>query len=269
MATEKKTPAISPLDAALLVAQSALNSVGKDAKNQFHKYSYTSAEGMIGACRDALHGAGLVARRTTWKIDPTIGEFGILISTMVVAHPESGATLSDEIVWAIVPEKGRPYDKAMAGALTSSLNYWLRDLLMVPREDETMDSRDDREYAPRSPSRPAPAPTAAPARPAAAPVARMAEPVREASPGEWVEIYCKYVNEGVAGKNQTPYVNCKNNEGQMWFVWDTALQSVLKQCQGKTIWAITEPSKIAGKPPRILELRTTPPEEAHNDMDID
>ena len=142
MATEKKTPAISPLDAALLVAQSALNSVGKDAKNQFHKYSYTSAEGMIGACRDALHGAGLVARRTTWKIDPTIGEFGILISTMVVAHPESGATLSDEIVWAIVPEKGRPYDKAMAGALTSSLNYWLRDLLMVPREDETMDSRD-------------------------------------------------------------------------------------------------------------------------------
>jgi len=54
MATEKKALAISPLDAALLVAQSALNSVGKDAKNQFHKYSYTSAEGMIGACRDAL-----------------------------------------------------------------------------------------------------------------------------------------------------------------------------------------------------------------------
>lgn len=260
MATEKKTPAISPLDAALLVAQSALNSVGKDAKNQFHKYSYTSAEGMIGACRDALHGAGLVARRTTWKIDPTIGEFGILISTMVVAHPESGVTLSDEIVWAIVPEKGRPFDKAMAGALTSSLNYWLRDLLMVPREDETMDSRDDREYTPRSPARPAPAPTPAPARPAL---------TTTQVDGEWIEIYCKYVNEGVAGKNQTPYVNCKNNEGQVWFVWDTALQSILKQCQGKTIWAITEPSRIAGKPPRILELRTTPPEEAHNDMDLD
>jgi hypothetical protein len=266
MATEKKTPAISPLDAALLVAQTALNSVGKDAKNQFHKYSYTSAEGMIGACRDALHGAGLVARRTTWKIDPAIGEFGILISTMVVAHPESGATLSDEIVWAIVPEKGRPYDKALAGALTSSLNYWLRDLLMVPREDETMDSRDDREYAPRSPSRPAPTP--APARPAAAPAPRPALTTTPTN-GEWVEIYCKYVNEGVAGKNQTPYVNCKNHEGQVWFVWDTALQSILKQCQGKTVWAITEESKVAGKPPRILELRTTPPEEAHNGVDID
>ena len=192
---------------------------------------------MIGACRDALHGAGLVARRTTWKIDPTIGEFGILISTMVVAHPESGVTLSDEIVWAIVPEKGRPFDKAMAGALTSSLNYWLRDLLMVPREDETMDSRDDREYTPRSPARPAPTPARPAAAPAASPVVFTRQVTAPFTPivatstpvnGEWVVIYCKYVNEGVAGKNQTPYVNCKNHEGQVWFVWDTALQSILK-----------------------------------------
>jgi hypothetical protein len=156
----------------------------------------------------------------------------------------------------------------MAGALTSSLNYWLRDLLMVPREDETMDSRDDREYAPRSPSRPAPTPAPAAARPPAVPAARPAPTVTPVN-GEWVEIYCKYVNEGVAGKNQTPYVNCKNHEGQVWFVWDTALQSVLKQCQGKTVWAITEESKVAGKPPRILELRTTPPEEVDHGMDID
>jgi hypothetical protein len=65
--------------------------------------------------------------------------------------------VSDEIAWVCVPEKGRPIDKSLAGCLTSSLNYWLRDLLLVPREDENeMDRRDDRAYEPRK-AAPAPA----------------------------------------------------------------------------------------------------------------
>ena len=144
------------LASALLAAQKALPSVGKDAKNSFHHYAYVSAEAMIGACRDALHGAGLTVRRAGWKFDGT-PEGGIVNSTFVLTHGPTGESVSDEIAWICVPEKGRPIDKAMAGALTSSLGYYLRDLLLVPREDESeMDRRDDRTYEPRK-SAPAPA----------------------------------------------------------------------------------------------------------------
>jgi|GEM_PF-2209178 len=137
------------LASALLAAQKALPSVGKDAKNSFHHYSYVSAEAMIGACRDALHGAGLTVRRAGWKYDGS-PEGGIVNSTFVLTHGSTGESVSDEIAWICVPEKGKPIDKAMAGALTSSLGYYLRDLLLVPREDESeMDRRDDRTYEPR------------------------------------------------------------------------------------------------------------------------
>lgn len=153
------------LASALLAAQKALPSVGKDAKNSFHHYSYVSAEAMIGACREALHGAGLTVRRAGWKFDGT-SEGGIVNSTFVLSHGPTGESVSDEIAWICVPEKGRPIDKAMAGALTSSLGYYLRDLLLVPREDESeMDRRDDTKYEPR---RAAPAPARInPATPAA------------------------------------------------------------------------------------------------------
>jgi hypothetical protein len=145
------------LASALLAAQKALPSVGKDAKNSFHHYAYVSAEAMIGACRDALHGAGLTVRRAGWKYDGST-EGGIVNSTFVLTHGPTGESVSDEIAWICVPEKGRPIDKAMAGALTSSLGYYLRDLLLVPREDESeMDRRDDRTYEPRKAAAPAPA----------------------------------------------------------------------------------------------------------------
>jgi len=145
------------LASALLAAQKALPSVGKDAKNSFHHYAYVSAEAMIGACREALHGAGLTVRRAGWKFDGS-PEGGIVNSTFVLTHGPTGESVSDEIAWICVPEKGRPIDKAMAGALTSSLGYYLRDLLLVPREDESeMDRRDDTKYEPRKAAAPAPA----------------------------------------------------------------------------------------------------------------
>lgn len=183
------------LASALLAAQKALPSVGKDAKNSFHHYSYVSAEAMIGACRDALHGAGLTVRRAGWKFDGS-PEGGIVNSTFVLTHGPTGESVSDEIAWICVPEKGRPIDKAMAGALTSSLGYYLRDLLLVPREDESeMDRRDDTKYEPRktAPARPAArpaqqdAPQAAPAPKAAPTPSKPSEPVK-AAPSAFGEV---------------------------------------------------------------------------------
>jgi hypothetical protein len=185
------------LASALLAAQKALPSVGKDAKNSFHHYAYVSAEAMIGACRDALHGAGLTVRRAGWKFDGSV-EGGIVNSTFVLTHGPTGESVSDEIAWICVPEKGRPIDKAMAGALTSSLGYYLRDLLLVPREDESeMDRRDDRTYEPRkaapAPARLAPrpaqqdAPQAAPA-PKATPTPPKAKEPATAAPSAYNEV---------------------------------------------------------------------------------
>ena len=126
----------------LLVAQGAISGVSKDARNTFHKYAYTSAEGMIGACRDALQRGGVVARRTGWEI---VGDGLYVQSRLLVCHGWTGESAESVVVWPIVVEKGRPVDKAVASALTTSLSYWLRDLLCLPREDETghMDGRND------------------------------------------------------------------------------------------------------------------------------
>jgi len=135
---------------ALLTAQGNIGGVGKDATNSFHKYNYTSAEQMIGSCRKVLNEAGLVIYRKNWTPGEPFGQNGerMIRATFVVAHPESGQCHEDEVTWPAVPDKGRPLDKAMAVALTTALSYWLRDLLLVPRNDDTMDERDDANYQP-------------------------------------------------------------------------------------------------------------------------
>ena len=264
-------PPSKSLNEALLVAQQQLQAVGKDSKNSFHKYNYTSSEGMISACRSALHYAGLVVTRTRWTIDPAVTEFGCLNSRFHVSHPASGGEITDEVMWPIVPEKGRPYDKAVAGALTTSLNYFLRDLLQVPREEETMDNRDDRQWEPR---RPAFQPERAAggeqpksdkpvAIPAGKPVVKPAPAQQSAAaaPGEWIELAVRFVDEGVAGKNSTPFVKIKDTNNDNYFVWDPALHGTAKASRGSTIWVMTEAAKQAGGPPRIVQIRTAPPAE--------
>lgn len=132
---------------ALLKAQKSIHNVEKDAKNAFHKYDYVSSEAMVSACRAALHGAGLTAERNEWTIDQDCKK---VIMHFELAHGESGEARRYNAEWPIIEDKGRPFDKALAGALTTSLNYWLRDILLVARkDDEEVDRRDDRNHEPR------------------------------------------------------------------------------------------------------------------------
>ena len=155
------------LASALLAAQKALPSVGKDSqfKAGTYGYAYTSSETMIAACREVLHSAGLTLRRAGWKFDGTPEGGGLVTSQMILTHAGTGESVADEVAWVAVPRGQQPIDKAVAGALTASLGYYLRDLLLVPREDENeMDKRDDSSYQPRK----APAPARSnPATPAA------------------------------------------------------------------------------------------------------
>jgi len=146
------------LSAALLAAQRALPSVGKESqfKAGSYGYAYTSSETMIAACREVLHGAGLTLRRAGWKFDGTPEGGGLVTSQFILTHASTGESVADEVAWVAVPRGQQPIDKAVAGALTASLGYYLRDLLLVPREDENeMDRRDDSAYQPK---RAAPAP---------------------------------------------------------------------------------------------------------------
>lgn len=173
----------SNLASALLAAQRALPSVGKDSqfKAGSYGYAYTSSETMIAACREVLHGAGLTLRRAGWKFDGTPEGGGLVTSQFILTHAGTGESVADEVAWVAVPRGQQPIDKAVAGALTASLGYYLRDLLLVPREDENeMDKRDDSAYQPKratptpAPARPAPARQTAQDAPQAAPAARTA-----------------------------------------------------------------------------------------------
>jgi hypothetical protein len=145
VAAQTKTDASEPprsLFAALLEAQRAIGSVGKDSRNDFHKYRYVSAEAMISACRAALSDGGLTVRRRSWELTSD-GLF--VVSKFEIAYALTGESTVDTVPWAIVVEKGKPADKALASALTTSLSYWLRDLLLLPREEEdAMDQRNDK-----------------------------------------------------------------------------------------------------------------------------
>jgi hypothetical protein len=145
------------LFAALVKAQIEAKAVCLDAKNDHQKYRYASAESIIEEARSALTLAGLCFFVDSVALDcstPT----PIARVTMTLAH-ESGETLAVAREWPAIEQKGRPLDKALAGALTSGLGYALRDLLLLPRDDEfarndRMDTRDDRDHAPKQKSAP-------------------------------------------------------------------------------------------------------------------
>lgn len=154
------------LAAALVLAQGKVERVAKDSTNTYAKYKYASAEDMIDEARGALNAAGL-ALFSTWRFVPdlslsrsretddgrtlTVGQIGRVVAQYTLVHM-SGHVLRFETSLPVIPEKGRPEDKAELGALTANLGYTLRGLLLIPRGDDEgtgVDARDDRSYQPQ------------------------------------------------------------------------------------------------------------------------
>lgn len=153
---------LAPLYAALSRAIGRAGAVEKTSENTFHRYKYASAEGLIEEARGALAAEGLCVFPRWWKlkthasVEQRVGSDGKTIPPgyfadvevlYVVAHAD-GAFMECEAITPVICEKGRPEDKALAGALTYSLGYFLRGLLLLPRVDEEndVDQRDDRDY---------------------------------------------------------------------------------------------------------------------------
>lgn len=134
--------------ASLLAAQRAAKAVPKAATNSHQGYKYADAESIIDEGRTALNGAGLSMLVTDVKVDTSTSPPKI-VSRILLAH-ESGDSYSYDREWFIIEQKGRPLDKGEGGALTSSLAYAIRDVLLLPRDDDAaaMDRRDDSAHDP-------------------------------------------------------------------------------------------------------------------------
>jgi hypothetical protein len=155
-----KTTAEIGIYSAVIDAQAEAKQIEKDARNQFHKYNYVSAEGMIHEAKVlfAKHGLALIPVSSTLEapVAPITGKddndwernsrsASLLRSTWLIVH-KGGGTLSVSTAWPVAPEKGRPIDKAVAAARTASLSYLLRDILQIPRVEEGTDlDGDDRD----------------------------------------------------------------------------------------------------------------------------
>lgn len=146
------------LAAALVAAQSAAESVGKDATNKFHNYKYASAEAIMVEARAALNSAGLATLMEQWELLPPThdGAPERVKVQFLTLHANSDQTLKGVAEYFVLPEKGRPEDKATATALTYAEGYYLRGLLCLPRVEEgsEVDERNDKDREP-GPRRPA------------------------------------------------------------------------------------------------------------------
>ena len=76
----------------------------------------------------------------------TTALLAMLLSSFRLDHESGESRDFLQLPWPILEGNGRPFDKALAGALTTQQAYFVRDLLQMPKEDENeIDRRNDKE----------------------------------------------------------------------------------------------------------------------------
>lgn len=140
------------LSTALAAAIAAARGAAKDARHQ-QGYQYASAESVLSEAREALAAHGLSIVPASATVDWTgqietrakdgtvhVHDVGVLSRRCSLLGP--GGAIDLLSTWPVVCGPGRPRDKAIAGALTSSLAYLVRDLLLLPRlTEDQLDAR--------------------------------------------------------------------------------------------------------------------------------
>lgn len=132
---------------ALVKAQATVKPVEKDSTNSFHKYKYASSDDVVAVGREALVGAGLALARVGWSHTPLTEHEPARINVQYMLTSSDGECWMCPLASVpVLPEKGRPEDKAEAAALTYSHGYMVLGLLQMERRDEgAVDQRDDRD----------------------------------------------------------------------------------------------------------------------------
>ncbi len=125
------------MGAALAEAQNRAEFIGKDSKNKFSNYDYTSSEAIIDASREILKGLSLSICPS--GADAVVVSGDVWLSRKFTLIHSHGEKLESSYSFPVCPKKGTPMDKAWAAALTLSYSYFLRDLLKLPRGDQSDD----------------------------------------------------------------------------------------------------------------------------------
>lgn len=141
---------------ALVKAQAEVPEPPKDGHNKFSNYDYTTAETMIRICKKTLGENGLALIPLGTEIgriedDSGMDKLYIFKRGYTLAHV-SGENVKMTQSYPICPTKSNnwkpedprfamDYDKSTSAAATTTLAYFLRDLLLVPRADEEVDSK--------------------------------------------------------------------------------------------------------------------------------
>ena len=269
METSPNTGAIA---AALAKAHLEIENPELDGVNPHFKSKFSTLAAVLNAVRKPLAKQGIALMQSV-----AIAENRVCVTTSMMHS--SGEWMRETMSF---PIPGNSTVQQAGSTVTYLRRYSLISLTAIVGDPHTDDDgegdrRDRTERKPeprREPFRPseargAPAPAPAIA-PVAAPVVVVPKPRQEsvaAADGEWVEIVPKYIDEGVAGKNSAPFVKVKDENGDNYFVWDTALFGTVKASKGSVLWAITEAAKKEGAPPRIVQVRTAPPAEPGSEPD--
>ena len=241
-----KTEQINELASALAKANMEIRNAELDRVNPHFKNRYATLGSILNAVRIPLAKQGLAAVQTVRM------EQGCVYVTTILTH-SSGQWIEESAGFPL-PDKSTV--QQMGSCITYLRRYTLAAICGIVG-DEDDDGEGDRGTRTTATAQRSEAPRReAPRSEAPRQEAKAAPAVVD---GEWTEITVKYVDEGVAGKNQTPYVKFKDGNGDNYFVWDEALHDLAASCKGKTVWCILEASKKEGAPPRIVQIRTSNP----------
>jgi len=256
-----RTDTIGELAAALAKSNLEIRNAELDRVNPHFKNRYATLGSILNAIRVPLAKNGIAPVQTVSMAN------GMVTVTTSLIH-SSGQAIEDV---AMFPLPNNATVQQMGSCITYLRRYALAAIVGIVG-DEDDDGENDRATR-LTPVRDAFKPTQArgaaevPAK-KPAPAATPAQPAQAEPIGDWIAITVKYADEGVAGKNQTPYVKLKDSNGNAYFVWDEQLHGVAKAVQGQTVWIITEASKKADAPPRVTQIRMKPPEPASIAGDI-
>lgn len=150
--TKAQARIVAALAAARDVAKAVLKGSTAEVRSDKGNYSfkYAGSDHVVAVARDALHESGIAVTRVEYLHREHTGTArGVLDSLFRVAHTSGEffeVTFED---WPVLMGAGRTMDVALRIALTGSVGYFLRDLLLLPRlpEDDPehggLDERED------------------------------------------------------------------------------------------------------------------------------